>query len=394
MTVEVRHEMAGPADGPVVVLAGSLGSDLRMWDPQVEPLVSAGFRVVRYDQRGHGRSPAPDGPYTLEELGADLLALLDRLALPRVSLVGLSLGGMTGMWLAANHPERLDRLVLCCTSAELGPASMWAERARVARESGLDGLADAGVGRWLTHAGRAANPALSAWLREMFTSQSAEGYASCCTAVQTMSIVDSLPSVTVPTLVIAGAEDQATPPDHARRIADTIPGARLEIVDGAAHLGNVERPAQFTALILNHLRSPHAAGMDVRRAVLGDEHVARAIAATTDFTRPFQHHITETAWGSVWTRPGLDRRTRSVVTLTALTALRCHEEFPMHVRAAVRNGLTPAEISEILLHTSVYAGVPAANTAFAIAQRTLDELATESPRADQKGSTSQSDRSG
>lgn len=375
MTVEVHHEVAGPEDGRVAVLAGALGSDLRMWDPQVEPLVAAGFRVVRYDQRGHGRSPAPSGPYTLDDLGGDLVALLDRLALPRVSLVGLSLGGMTGMWLARHHPDRLDRLVLCCTSAELGPASMWTERAQVARESGLDGLADAGVGRWLTHAGRAANPALSAWLREMFTSQSAEGYASCCAAIQTMSIVDALPSVAAPTLVIAGAEDQATPPEHGRRIADAIPSARLEIVDGAAHLANVERPAELTALILNHLRSRHAAGLEARRAVLGDQHVERAVATTTDFTRPFQHHITEAAWGSVWTRPGLDRRTRSAITLTALTALKCHDELPMHVRAAVRNGLTPAEIAEILLHTSVYAGAPAANAAFTIAQRTLDELA-------------------
>lgn len=377
MTVEVHHEVTGPANGPVVVLAGSLGSDLRMWEPQVEPLVAAGFRVVRYDHRGHGRSPAPPGPYSLAELGEDLVALLDGLELPRVSLVGLSLGGMTGMWLARHHPSRLDRLVLCCTSAELGPREMWAERARTVRESGLDGIADAGVGRWLTHAGRAANPALSAWLREMFTSQDPKGYASCCTAIETMSMVDSLPSVLAPTLVIAGAEDQATPPDHARRIAAAIPGARLEIVEGAAHLGNVERPAEFTALILNHLRSRHAAGMEVRRAVLGDEHVDHATAATTDFTRPFQHHITESAWGSVWTRPGLDRRTRSVITLTALTALKCHDELPMHVRAAIGNGLTPAEISEILLHTSVYAGVPAANAAFAIAQRTLDELAGE-----------------
>lgn len=374
MTVEVHHEVIGPEDGEVVVLAGALGSDLRMWELQVEPLVSAGFRVVRYDHRGHGRSPAPAGPYSLDELGEDLVALLDRLELSRVSVVGISLGGMTGMWLARHHPARLDRLVLCCTSAELGPESMWAERAATARESGLDDLADAGVGRWLTHAGRAANPALSAWLREMFTSQDAEGYASCCTAIQTMSIVDALPAVHAPTLVIAGAEDQATPPDHARRIASAIPGARLEIVDGAAHLGNVERAAEFTALILNHLRSRHAAGMEVRRAVLGDEHVDRAVAGTTDFTRPFQHYITETAWGSVWTRPGLDRRTRSVITLTALTALKCHDELPMHVRAAVRNGLTPAEISEILLHTSVYAGVPAANTAFAIARKTLDEM--------------------
>jgi 3-oxoadipate enol-lactonase / 4-carboxymuconolactone decarboxylase len=370
MSVEVHYEIAGPADGPVVVLAGSLGSDLRMWDPQVEPLVAAGFRVVRYDQRGHGRSPAPPGPYTLAELGEDLVALLDRLALPRVSLVGLSLGGMTGMWLAQHHPERLDRLVLSCTSAELGPAEMWIERARAAREDGLEDLADAAVDRWLTDA---AAPGLAAGLREMFTDQDSEGYASCCTAIQTMSIVDMLATIAVPTLVIAGAQDNATPPDHARRIATHIPGARLEIVDGAAHLGNVERPDEFTALILSHLRSRHDAGMAVRRAVLGDEHVDRAVAGTTDFTRPFQRYVTESAWGSVWTRPGLDRRTRSAITLAALTALRCHEELPMHLRAAIRNGLTRAEIAEILLHTSVYAGFPAANSAFAVAREVLDE---------------------
>lgn len=374
MTVELYYEVVGPAGAPAVVLAGSLGSDLRMWDPQVEPLLAAGFRVVRYDHRGHGRSPAPAGPYSLPELGADLVALLDRLELPRVSLVGLSLGGMTGMWLGINHPERLDRLVLCCTSAELGPREMWVERAKAARESGMDSLADAAVGRWLTHAERAANPSLSAWLREMVAGTDAEGYASCCTAIETMSIVDDLVAVAAPTLVIAGEQDQATPPEHARRIAAAIPDARLEIVAGAAHLGNVERPAEFAALIRSHLRSRHTAGMEVRRAVLGDEHVARAVAATTDFTRPFQDFITESAWGSVWTRPGLDRRTRSVITLTALVALKCHDEIPMHVRAALRNGLTRAEIAEVLLHTSVYAGVPAGNAAFAIAKRTLEEL--------------------
>lgn len=371
MSVAVHHEVSGPVDGPVVVLAGALGTDLRMWDRQLEPLVAAGFRVLRYDQRGHGRSPVPPGPYTMDELGADLLALLDRLELPRVSLVGLSLGGMTGMWLARHHPERLDRMVLCCTSAELGTAQMWTERARIARESGLDALADAGVGRWLTPE---ADPALAASLREMFTGHDPEGYASCCTAIQTMSIVDGLPAIRVPTLVVAGARDQATPPEHARRIAGAIPHARLEIVEGAAHLGNVERPAEFTALILGHLRSRHESGMEVRRAVLGEDYVAGATTGTTDFTRPFQHYLTETAWGSVWTRPGLDRRTRSVITLTALTALHCHDELAIHVRAAVRNGLTRAEIAEILLHASVYTGLPAARSAFAVAERTLDEL--------------------
>ena len=365
------HEVHGPPDGPVVVLAGALGTDLTMWDAQVDPLVAAGFRVVRYDHRGHGRSPAPPGPYTLAELGGDLVTLLDHLGVARVSLVGLSLGGMVGMWLAAHEPARVERLVLCCTSARLGPPDMWLDRARAARESGMEPLADAAVGRWLTPS---ADPSLAERLRRMVAATPPEGYASCCDAIRTMTVEDDLSAITAPTLVIAGARDQATPPEHARRIVAAIPSARLAVVEEAAHLGNTERPAEFTELILEHLRpSRHAAGMAVRRAVLGDEHVDRAVAGTTEFTRPFQEYVTEAAWGAVWTRPGLDRRTRSAITLTALTALRSFEELPMHVRAAVRNGLTPAEISEILLHTAVYAGVPAANTAFAIARQVLDE---------------------
>jgi 3-oxoadipate enol-lactonase / 4-carboxymuconolactone decarboxylase len=365
--VALHHEVTG--SGRPVVLAGSLGSDLRMWDPQVPHLVAAGFQVIRYDHRGHGRSPAPAGPYTLAELATDLVELLDRLELRRVSLVGLSLGGMVGMWLGQHAPDRLDRLVLCCTSASLGPASMWRERAETARTQGMSALADAAVQRWVTPAYE--DPG---WLREMVASHSGEGYASCCTAIETMSIVAGLPAITAPTLVIAGAEDPATPVEHAERIASAVPGARLAVVPGAAHLGNVEQPTAFTGLIIDHLRPDrHARGMTVRREVLGDEHVDRAEAGTTEFTRPFQDYITEGAWGSVWSRPGLDRRTRSAVTLAALTALRAHEELPMHVRAARRHGLSEAEIAEILLHTAVYTGAPAANAAFAIAKETLEE---------------------
>jgi 3-oxoadipate enol-lactonase/4-carboxymuconolactone decarboxylase len=370
----VYYEVSGPADGTPVVLSGSLGSDVRMWEPQVEPLTAAGFRVIRYDHRGHGRSPAPDGPYTLAELAADALELLDRLELRRVSWVGLSLGGMVGMWLAAHEPSRLERLVLCCTSASLGPASMWQERAATARTAGLETLAEQVVSRWVTPAFASAHPSTVTWLREMVAGHSPEGYASCCTAIEQMSIVDSLPTISAPTLVIAGADDPATPPDHGQRIADAVPGARLAVVPGAAHLGNVEQPTAFTGLIIDHLRPDRRAlGMSVRRSVLGDAHVDKAVAGTTEFTRPFQEYITESAWGAVWSRPGLDRRTRSAVTLAALTVLHAHDELPMHVRAARRNGLSDTEIAEILLHTAVYAGAPAGNSAFAIAKRVLEE---------------------
>jgi 3-oxoadipate enol-lactonase/4-carboxymuconolactone decarboxylase len=374
VTVDLYYEVTGPEDGTPVVLSGSLGSDVRMWDPQVSFLAAAGFRVIRYDHRGHGKSPAPIGPYTLPELASDALALLDRLELRRVSWVGLSLGGMVGMWLAENEPARVERLVLCCTSAALGPASMWQDRAATARTKGMVALAEPVVDRWLTPGFASAHSETVTWLREMVAGHSAEGYASCCTAIEKMSIEDSLAAITAPTLVIAGADDPATPPDHGQRIAAAIPGARLEIVPGAAHLGSFEQPSVFAGLIVDHLRPDRRAlGTSVRRSVLGDSHVDRAVAATTEFTRPFQEYITDGAWGSVWSRPGLDRRMRSAVTLAALTALRAHDELPMHVRAARRHGLSDAEIAEILLHTAVYAGAPAANSAFAIAKRTLEE---------------------
>ncbi|WP_409490189.1 3-oxoadipate enol-lactonase [Amycolatopsis sp. cmx-11-12] len=251
--VKVHSVAEGPVDGPVVVFSGSLGSDHRMWEPQVKPLVEQGFRVICYDTRGHGASPAPPGPYALEDLGGDLLALLDEHGAQRAHVVGLSLGGMTGMWLGVNAPDRIESLTLCCTSAKLGPPEMWADRARTVRENGTGSVAEAGVGRWVTAGYAAAHPDRARFLREMIESVPAEGYAASCQAIERMNLVGDLPKIVARTLVIAGAEDPATPVDHAEVIAGGIPDARLEVVEGAAHLGNFEQPERFTALILEHL---------------------------------------------------------------------------------------------------------------------------------------------
>jgi len=252
--VRVHRVVEGPEDGPVVVFGGSLGSDLRMWEPQVVPLLERGFRVVRYDTRGHGASPVPPGPYELGDLGADVLALLDDLEVERAHLVGLSLGAMVGMWLGAHAPGRVASLVLCCTSAKLGPPEMWAERAAKVRAEGTAAVAAAGVARWLTPGYAERHPDRAAYLRSMIAGVPAEGYAACCGVIERMDQLDALPKITAPTLVIAGADDPATPPEeHARPIADGIPGARLEVVADAAHLGSYERPDEFTRLILDHL---------------------------------------------------------------------------------------------------------------------------------------------
>jgi 3-oxoadipate enol-lactonase len=253
--VELASTVDGPAGAPTVVLSNSLGSTPAMWDGLLPALVDRA-RVVRYDHRGHGASPVPPGPYALEDLGADVLALLDRLELERVHWCGLSLGGMVGMWLAINAPERIDRLVLCCTSAKLGPPEMWAQRAATVREEGVEAIADGGIDRWLTPHFREREPERTAAVRAMLVSTPAEGYAGCCAVIERMDLLPELGAIRAPTLVIAAADDPATPPEHGERIASSIPGARFEVVPGARHLAPIEQPEAMAELILGHLAAP------------------------------------------------------------------------------------------------------------------------------------------
>jgi 3-oxoadipate enol-lactonase len=246
------HVVSGPAGAPALVLSNSLGSTLAMWDHQAGPLAER-FRLVRYDIRGHGRSPVPPGPYAIDDVGADLVDLLDHLGIERAHIAGVSLGGMTAMWMAIHAPERVDKLVLSSTSARLGPPEGWAERAATVREQGTGAVAPAGVGRWLTEAYRAAHPEVAAELEAMIASTPAEGYAAACAIIEHMDLEPRLGEIRAPTLVISAADDPTTPPEHGERIAAAIPGARHVVVDDAAHLAVIERPEAITPLILEHL---------------------------------------------------------------------------------------------------------------------------------------------
>jgi 3-oxoadipate enol-lactonase len=250
--VDVAYERTGRDGAPTLVFSNSLGSTTWMWERQAAALGEQ-FDVVRYDHRGHGRSPVPPEPYDLADLGADVLALLDGLGAQRVHWCGLSRGGMVGMWLAINAPERIDRLVLCCTSAKLGPPEMWADRAATVREQGVDAIADAGLERWLTAGFREREPEVTAQVRAMLASTPAAGYAGCCGVIERMDLVDQLGAVAAPTLVVAGAQDPATPPEHGERIAAAVRGARLEVVEDCAHLAAVEQPETISQLIAEHL---------------------------------------------------------------------------------------------------------------------------------------------
>jgi 3-oxoadipate enol-lactonase len=247
------HRFDGPEDAPVLVLSSSLGTTNEMWEPQL-PTLTRSFRVLRYDRRGHGRSEVPPGPYTIADLGRDVLELLDSLELARVSYCGLSIGGMDGMWLAANAPERIDRLCLCSTSANLGPAELWVDRAATVRADGTGAVADATMGRWFSPAFHDAHPEVVTRFREMVAATPAEGYASCCEAIRDWDFRDELGRISAPTLVLSAELDPSTPPpEHGRLIADGIPGASFVVVPEAAHLVNVERPGEFDDALLRHL---------------------------------------------------------------------------------------------------------------------------------------------
>ncbi|MDE3132836.1 MAG: 3-oxoadipate enol-lactonase [Acidobacteriota bacterium] len=252
-TTILHHEASGPEHAPVVLLANSLGANLSMWQPQVAALARS-FRVITFDQRGHGASPIPPGPYAMSDLGEDVIALLDRLGVERASYVGLSIGGMAGIWLGANAPERLDRLVLMCTSAHAPPASRWRERVAAVRAAGTTAsIADAVVARWFTPSWSLAHPDAVAAHRAMIAGTDPDGYCGCCEAIAEMDLRDALPRIPVPTLVLGGADDLALPPEHQRLIAAAIPGARLELIADAAHIASAEQPATVNRLIEEHL---------------------------------------------------------------------------------------------------------------------------------------------
>ena len=246
------HRFDGPEGAPVLLLSSSLGTTHEMWDPQLDALTGH-FRVLRYDRRGHGQSAVPPGPYSIAGLAADVIELLDSLDLERVSYCGLSIGGMDGMWNAANAPERIDRLALCSTSPHMPPRELWDERIAFVREQGVEPLADATMERWFSPEFRESAPETVASIRAMVASTPAEGYAGCCEAIREWDFRPELGRISAPTLVLSAEHDPSTPPESGQLIADGIPGAAFQVLPDARHLANVEQPEAFTAALLAHL---------------------------------------------------------------------------------------------------------------------------------------------
>jgi 3-oxoadipate enol-lactonase len=249
--VELEYRVEGSAEAPLLVLSNSLGTTMQMWEPQL-PALLASFRVLRYDARGHGRSSVPAGPYTIAQMGVDVLALLRHLDARRVHFCGLSMGGMVGMWLGVHAPALVDRLVLCNTAARIGPADAWNQRIARVREGGMAAITEAVLARWFTPEFIASGAEAVALARRMLMDASADGYTASCAAVRDMDQRDDVGRIGARTLVVAGSRDLVTTPADHRDLAERIDGARYVELD-APHISNLERPVEFTRAVVDFL---------------------------------------------------------------------------------------------------------------------------------------------
>jgi 3-oxoadipate enol-lactonase/4-carboxymuconolactone decarboxylase len=373
----VEPASTGEPDGPLIVLGPSLGTTTALWGGTVGAL-AAQHRVLRFDLPGHGISPAVTEQFTVAELAASVVAAVDAAGGGPFHYAGISLGGAIGLELALRYPDRVLSLAVICSGAKIGTADGWLERAGQIRESGTPAQVRGSSERWFVPGFLDRNPSAGSKALETLMEVDDESYALACQALADFDVRDAVHGIRSRTLCVAGENDVSTPPALLAELADAIPGGRQVTIPGVAHLPAYERPDVVAALLLENIGAAgtdsrtaadtYAAGMLVRRAVLGDAHVDAATAAITPETADFQGFITRYAWGEIWTRPGLDRRTRSFLTIASLVTGGHEHELAMHVRAALTNGLTRAEISEAIMHTAIYAGVPAANSALGIAR--------------------------
>jgi 3-oxoadipate enol-lactonase len=252
--IEIHYELSGRADAPVVMLSNSLGTRLEMWDPQM-PALTGRYRVLRHDSRGHGRSDAPPGPYSIALLGQDALALLDALGIEQVHFCGLSKGGMVGQWLGAHHPDRLLSLTLCATAARVGTAELWNQRIEQSAREGMAALVDGVTERWFTAGYRATPGPELKQVRAMILGTSPEGYGACCAAIRDMDQGEAVRSIRTPTLIVAGADDLATTVEMMRALHERIPGSRFVEIPQAAHLLNIEQTEDFNRTLTGFLEA-------------------------------------------------------------------------------------------------------------------------------------------
>lgn len=388
---------------PLLVLGPSLGtSAATLWTECAAGLTDV-FDVLAWDLPGHGHNRSvPDEPFTMAGLAAGVLRVVDDVLEQRGELggtfayAGNSVGGAVGLQLLLDVPQRVSSAVLVCTGATIGDPSIWTGRIDQVNVSGTPVLVPGSAERWFAPGFLERRPEVGSVLLQALSDTADAGYVGVCQALADFDVRDRLGEITAPVLAVSGAVDRVTPTAGLQLVVDRVRHGELVELEGVSHLAPAEAPEQVAGLIRRHMlpepasrvdaggpgdSATYAAGLVVRREVLGDAFVDAALAGTTDLTRDLEQLITQYAWGSIWTRPGLDRRSRSLIALTALVARGHHEELAVHVRAARTNGLSVQEISECLLQTAIYCGVPQATSAFRVAQRVLDEMADEDAAA-------------
>ncbi|MEZ0447546.1 alpha/beta fold hydrolase [Cellulomonas sp. ICMP 17802] len=382
---------APAAHHDLLVLLPSLGTTAALWDGVVAGLradpATAALRLLRIDLPGHGASPATADPVTVADLAAGVLAVVDEAGGGSFHVAGVSLGGAVALELAAAHPDRVRTLTLCCSGARIGTAPSWAERAAAVRAGGTASLVAGSAARWFAPGFLERGDPAGARALDALLQVDDESYARCAEALASFDRSSTVPTIAVPTLLVSGGHDAVTTPASMQELAESLPHAAHATLASAGHLAVLEQPRAVVALLRDHLGGPddaRARGMRVRRAVLGDAHVDAAVAATTPLTAPFQDFLTRYAWGEVWSRPGLSRRDRSIATLAGLVTGGHEAELRMHVRAALRNGLSPDEIAEVVLHTALYAGLPAANSAMAVVRDVVADTQGEPDGQDRR----------
>lgn len=369
--MKVNYKLEGTPNSPVLIFSNSLGSEMMMWDALV-PYLLPYFRVLRYNT---DPTIINKQPVTIDDLANQVIDLMDILQIESAYFCGLSMGGLIGQSLAIHHSNRFKKIVLSNTASKIGTSDTWNERIQTVKSNGFGELSEMMMDRWFTTEFRKNHAERVHEVRKVFLDTKPDMYISNCQAIGDADFTNSLNKINLPVLVITGDQDPVTNVAHAEFLFSHIKEAKLKILT-AKHLASTELPFEYSEILINFFigESNTDKGMHIRRSVLGDEHVNKSINNITEFNRDFQSFITKYAWADIWSRPGMSKRDRSLLTLSMLIALNKKDEFKMHVRAAFNNGVTKDELKELIMHSALYCGLPAANEAMHTAQEIINSL--------------------
>ena len=373
----IHYEYIDNQSDTTFLFINSLGTDFRIWNDVVADLKRCG-NILRFDKQGHGLSSLSDKTTSIADYANNVLGLMDALNIQKAVVIGLSIGGIIGQYLAVHHADRLEKLVLSNTAPKIGNDEGWNTRINSVKANGIASITEGVMKVWFSENFHQNRENELVGYQNMLKNSPLDGYLTACTAIRDNDLRADIPNIQTPTLCFAGSEDGSTPPELVKSMADAIPNAQYVLINGVGHIPCVEAPHIMSKHIIEFVfdtpLSLYEQGMKTRRSVLGNAHVDRAEANKSDFDTDFQEYITNSAWGAVWSRPGLTNRERSMITIAVLATLGHDEEVAMHIRATKNTGATMADIKEVLLHISVYAGVPVSNIAYKIAKKVYAEM--------------------